>query len=156
MTTMKLQKLVYYCQAWHLVWEGKPLFDEPIRAWKNGPVVYELFDLHRGKYSITSADLTDGNPAVLTDNQRDVIDDVLSTYAPMTATQLSLLTHEEDPWRLTRAAHVTRPESSDVIALDVIIEYYTRISQRSDSVTRAEDANFPPWTRPAVNHGAHD
>ena len=26
MTAMKLQKLVYYSQAWHLVWEEKPLF----------------------------------------------------------------------------------------------------------------------------------
>lgn len=28
MTTMKLQKLVYYSQAWSLVWDEKPLFQE--------------------------------------------------------------------------------------------------------------------------------
>src|SRR5680860_1872649 len=39
MTTMKLQKLVYYSQAWSLVWDEKPLFGEPIEAWANdGPV----------------------------------------------------------------------------------------------------------------------
>jgi hypothetical protein len=33
MTTWKLQKLVYYSQAWHLVWDGEPLFTERIEAW---------------------------------------------------------------------------------------------------------------------------
>ena len=28
MTTMKLQKLVYYCQAWSLVWDEEPIFNE--------------------------------------------------------------------------------------------------------------------------------
>ena len=37
MTTMKLQKLVYYSQAWSLVWDEKPLFEEAIEAWANGP-----------------------------------------------------------------------------------------------------------------------
>ena len=39
MTAMKLQKLVYYCQAWHLVWDEECLFPERIEAWANGPVV---------------------------------------------------------------------------------------------------------------------
>ena len=39
MTTMKLQKLVYYSQAWSLVWDEQSLFIESIEAWANGPVV---------------------------------------------------------------------------------------------------------------------
>src|SRR5665213_2316970 len=41
--TFKLQKLVYYCQAWHLVWDGVPLFKARIEAWANGPVVPKLY-----------------------------------------------------------------------------------------------------------------
>ena len=47
-TTMKLQKIVYYSQAYSLVSRNRPLFTERIEAWVNGPVVPELFDLHRG------------------------------------------------------------------------------------------------------------
>jgi uncharacterized phage-associated protein len=47
-STMKLQKLCYYCQAWHLAWYGKSLFPEDFERWDNGPVCRELFDLHRG------------------------------------------------------------------------------------------------------------
>ncbi|MGW0920666.1 Panacea domain-containing protein [Streptomyces sp. NPDC002755] len=48
MTAMKLQKLVYYCQAWHLVWEGRALFPEAIRAWASGPVCPAVYELHQG------------------------------------------------------------------------------------------------------------
>lgn len=37
-TTMKLQKLVYYAQAWHLVFHSEPLFADTIEAWPQGPV----------------------------------------------------------------------------------------------------------------------
>lgn len=37
-STMKLQKLVYYAQAWNLVWDEKPLFNSRIEAWANGPI----------------------------------------------------------------------------------------------------------------------
>ena len=43
MTTMKLQKLVYYSQAWSIVWDEKPIFAERIEAWASGPVVRELW-----------------------------------------------------------------------------------------------------------------
>ena len=45
-STMKLQKLVYYAQAWSLVWDEKPLFHVRIEAWANGPIVRELYDQH--------------------------------------------------------------------------------------------------------------
>ena len=44
MSSMKLQKLCYYAQAWSLVWDDAPLFDEDFQAWRNGPVCYELYN----------------------------------------------------------------------------------------------------------------
>ena len=54
LTTIKLQKLLYYCQGWHLAWESDKLFDAEIEAWANGPVVQEIYRLHRGLYWIES------------------------------------------------------------------------------------------------------
>lgn len=53
MTAMKLQKLVYYSQAWSLVWDEAPLFNERIEAWANGPVVRELYEAHRGQFQVS-------------------------------------------------------------------------------------------------------
>ena len=52
MTTLRLQKLIYFCQAHALVWDDEPIFYEPIEAWANGPVVRELFNFHRGMYLV--------------------------------------------------------------------------------------------------------
>lgn len=54
MTAMKLHRLVYYCQAWHLVWDGVPLFDEEIQAWANGPIIPVLYELHRDDFTVQS------------------------------------------------------------------------------------------------------
>ena len=52
MTAMKLEKIIYYSQAWSLVWDSAPLFNEPIEAWMNGPVIPVLFNVHRGKFQV--------------------------------------------------------------------------------------------------------
>lgn len=51
-TTMKLQKLLYYSQGWSLAWDGQPLFTDEIAAWANGPVIYSVFKNHRGDFRI--------------------------------------------------------------------------------------------------------
>lgn len=50
---MKLHKLVYYSQAWSLVWDELPLFLEPVEAWANGPVVRSLYARHRGVFLVS-------------------------------------------------------------------------------------------------------
>ena len=56
MSTMKLQKLCYYAQAWSLVWDDEPLFDEDFEAWANDPVCPKLFYANQGTFSITAND----------------------------------------------------------------------------------------------------
>ena len=43
LTHMRLQKLLYYAQGWHLAAFGRPLFVGRIEAWKHGPVVKEVY-----------------------------------------------------------------------------------------------------------------
>jgi uncharacterized phage-associated protein len=50
METFKLQKLVYYAQGWTLGLTGRPLFPEPLEAWKKGPVSRALFGSHARAY----------------------------------------------------------------------------------------------------------
>ena len=94
MSTMKLQKLCYYSQAWSLVWDDSPLFEEDFQAWANGPVCPELFFKTQGKYSVNASDET-GGAGDLSDNQKDTIDKVLEHYGSHNAQWLSQLTHME-------------------------------------------------------------
>lgn len=104
MTAMKLQKLVYYSHAWHLVWAEEALFPEPIEAWANGPVVRELYRHHRQRFHLSKEELlTHGDPTVLTKDELQSIDAVLEFYGDKPAHWLSELTHREQPWQRARA-----------------------------------------------------
>lgn len=100
MTAMKLQKLVYYSQAWSLVWDERPLFRARIEAWANGPVVPELYRHHKGEFQLAAWPL--GNPSALDESQRETVEGVLSFYGDKTSQWLSDLTHQEAPWRNAR------------------------------------------------------
>src|SRR6266498_32696 len=80
MTAMKLQKLLYYCQAWSLVWDEKPLFDNMIQAWANGPVVPSVYNYHRGRYFVSEPDFPTGKLEALDGTQRESIDAFLFYY----------------------------------------------------------------------------
>lgn len=124
MTTMKLQKLLYYCQAWSLVWDEAPLFPESIEAWANGPIVPEIYKMHRGQFSIESIS---GDSRKLTSIQKETIDAVLAHYGNKTAQWLSELTHREDPWKNARDGLAPGDRGDSEISLASMNEYYSSI-----------------------------
>ena len=121
MTAMKLQKLVYYCQAWSLVWDSRPIFNERVEAWANGPVVPELYNAHRGRFEVASVG---GNPGALDQDSVDTIEAVLGLYGTKSAQWLSDLTHQEDPWRDARNGLALGQPSTVEITHASLAEYY--------------------------------
>ena len=79
-TVIRLQRLVYYSQAWSLVWDEELLFNESIEAWAGGPIVRILYEAHKGKFKISAKDIKKGGPSRLTKNQKDTVDRVLDFY----------------------------------------------------------------------------
>lgn len=130
MTTMKLQKLVYYSQAWSLVWDEKQLFEEDIEAWANGPVVKDLFDYHRGMYEISAMPI--GNPRLLNQEQQETIDAVLEYYGDKSAQWLIELTHIEDPWVQARKGLPRLERGNRIISLDTMADYYSSLPVEDD------------------------
>lgn len=128
LSTIKLQKLVYYCQAWSLVWDDAPLFPERIEAWVNGPVVRELFSYHRGIFQITSLPI--GVPERLNSTQKETIDAVIDFYGKKTGQQLVEISHLEAPWQLARRGMDKDERGETEISLESMAEYYTSISSK--------------------------
>jgi uncharacterized phage-associated protein len=129
-STMKLQKLCYYCQAWHLAWKGEPLFQEDFRRWDNGPVCKEIFDVHKGRFSINEED-TPIN--ILSCDEVDnyvsaIIDRIIEDYGKFDGAQLSEIIHEEDPWKKTKR--------NAVIDKNLIREYYKSVDDENDKKER--------------------
>lgn len=122
MTAMKLQKLIYYAQAWSLVWDERPLFGERIEAWANGPVCPDLYFAHQGEFTVSKE--RKGNAKALTKDQRETVDAVLKHYGKKGAHWLSDLTHREDPWRDARRGLPEGTRSNRVISHASMAEFY--------------------------------
>ena len=122
MTAMKLQKLVYYSQAWSLVWHSKPLFRNAIEAWANGPVVRALYNAHRGQFRLTK--IPEGRVSGVKPTDRRVIDPVLKYYGSQTPQWLSELTHAEDPWKDARQGMAPGTRGQRTITHAAMDEYY--------------------------------
>lgn len=126
MSAMKLQKLVYYSQAWSLVWDDAPLFEERIEAWANGPVVRRLYDHHRGQFTVFPGHIS-GDVDALTKDQIETIDAVLDAYGDRSAQWLSDQTHSEAPWQRARAGLSDSDRSDREISLADMVEYYSTL-----------------------------
>ncbi len=125
-THMKLHKLLYYSQAWSLVWDEKPLFKTKIEAWVNGPVVPEVYKKFRGLYTVSLKDITDinGDPSKLKTDQKETIDAVIKVYGDKTSHWLSELTHSEQPWQEARNGLLPNERGNNEISLRSMHEYY--------------------------------
>jgi uncharacterized phage-associated protein len=122
MTAWKLQKLVYYSQAWSLVWDERPLFPERIEAWANGPVSPDLYKAHRGAFVVKT--IAGGDAKKLDKDGKETVDAVLLHYGDKSSQWLSDLTHREPPWRDARRG-IPDGERGDVeITHGAMADYY--------------------------------
>jgi uncharacterized phage-associated protein len=116
-TNLKLQKLVYYAQGFHLAMNnGKALFDDPIVAWAHGPVVPTLYHGFKsyGANAIPRPQTVDYSK--YSDDVRKLLDEVSEVYGQFSASRLRAMTHEEPPWMET--------PQNDVIPLDLMRNYF--------------------------------
>lgn len=126
-SAMKLQKLMYYSQAWHMAWDEDELFEENFQAWANGPVIPELYQKHKGMFKVSSELFSDADANNLLDSERESVDEVLGYYGEKSAQWLSSLTHQEDPWVNARGECEPGDRCSTVITKASMHEYYSAL-----------------------------
>ncbi|MBR6060810.1 MAG: DUF4065 domain-containing protein [Spirochaetales bacterium] len=104
-TNLKMQKLLYYAQAWYMVNnEGKLLFADDIQAWKYGPVVpvvYQYFKEYNS-YPI-HYDISEDDIANVPQHEREFLDEFAVEFFSVSATELVSMTHNEAPWKTAYA-----------------------------------------------------
>jgi len=136
---MRLYKLIYYAQGWSLAWYLEPLFDDQIKAWKQGPVpasIRRKLKFH-GKAPIRNL----GRPEHLTGRARDLIEAVWEKYRSQSSWGLSVLTHGEPPWK-----NAYRPDAAgrcaNVITNESLLVYFGRLYE--------EDTGEPPGSEAKI------
>jgi len=98
-SNLKLQKLVYYAQGFHLALYDKPLFSESIEAWNHGPVVPALYRAFKQYGAQALPRPSDLDFSIYDERVRELLDEVYTVYGQFSAWKLRNMTHEEPPWR---------------------------------------------------------
>lgn len=129
-SNLKLQKLVYYAQAWFLALYDRPLFQERIEAWIHGPVQPELYRRfkHNSYLPIEDAVVRPELPELL----RHHLGEIIRVYGDAEGWELEQLTHNEKPWQDARGDLTATDPSNEVIAPESMRHYYKEVKERAD------------------------
>lgn len=126
---LKLQKLLYYVQAWALGINKKRFIDSNFEAWVHGPVcrnLYDRFKENKSLYSfITPEDVENKKPeSKIEQNDIDFINFILDNYAGFSGAELETMTHKETPWIEARKGLAPMEGCNKVISEETMQEYY--------------------------------
>lgn len=111
-THLKVQKLVYYAQGFHLAIFNEPLFEEDILHWLHGPVVESIF--HSFKEYGSNPIERDNEfhaPDHFNKETLELLAEVYEVYGQYSAWKLRNMTHAEAPWLSTEDNEVISKES---------------------------------------------
>jgi uncharacterized phage-associated protein len=116
-SNLKLKKLIYYAQAFHLAIFDKPFFNEDFEAWTHGPVCPEIYHQRKqfGSPPIKADSKID--PSQFSQEQLDLLEEVYDVFGQFSAWKLRNMTHEEAPWKAKEA-------SAGIIEKSSMIEFY--------------------------------
>ena len=127
LTNLRLQKLLYYGQAWSLVIREGELFSDDLVAWRHGPVVEAVY---RGMPDGLSAhQIGPGlfeKAADLEPEEAEFVQSVWEAYNQYSALKLSRMTHEEMPWRKAWGDRPRDGSGNDVILVEDLEDYFAK------------------------------
>ena len=137
MTPLKVQKLLYYAYAWMYSLQKKKIFNDKIEAWGHGPVVPDVYHELKGcRYRPIDEFKTD--PELLSSELKGYLNTIWHSYGGYSATALSDMTHDEEPWKNAYAS------DSKVITNESLAKFYSE--DNADSL-------LPPNTVITIKNG---
>lgn len=136
-TEMQLFKLAYYAQGWNIAWEGRPLFDDRIEAWRYGPVPVQCRNERKHDWVA---------PPVqpLTCEAREVVDSIIAFYGHLTGPQLMVHSHiAGGPWKEARGNIPDCENSDEEITVASMRRFFTREALTQRAVPRRVSRHTP-------------
>lgn len=120
----KLQKLMYYAQAWYLGVYGKPLFDADFQAGIHGPIIPDLLEKYQRQFSGEPITEKIEQPK-LPQKVGQFIEEVAEAYFEYDDETLERMICSEKPW-LEARGDLPRDESCQgIISHESMKKYYS-------------------------------
>lgn len=134
-TNLRLQKILYYSQAWHLAINKKPLFNDDFEAWVHGPVIRRLYGVYKG-YGYNPIVTLEGEEHVEKELKKmkkdfgeelvDFLEDIIVEYFKFAAFELEQMVHKEDPWIKARVGLPPDELCINIIKKEWMRDYYSK------------------------------
>ena len=119
-TNLKLQKLCYYAQGFHLALYDEPLFSDDIEAWQHGPVIRSLWHKYKGE-GRNPLPMPENHATCTADYETvDFLDEVYAVYGQYSAWKLRDMAYGEPPW-------IETPKGTGVISQESMKDYFATL-----------------------------
>jgi uncharacterized phage-associated protein len=134
MSHLKLQKLLFYVDALHIAFFETPIIDDQFEAWVHGPVSRKIYNnikdhsiLYDNVRYVKNGD--EPTPDVIlqqqvTEEQLELINEVLDEYGKLSQYQLETLSHSELPWINARKGYSPADKCTVVIDKNLTMNFY--------------------------------
>jgi uncharacterized phage-associated protein len=123
LTNLKLQKLLYYAQAWHLALNDAPIFGEDFQAWVHGPVLpSQYFRFRDFQWRPITTEFE--SPDLANSGMKKFLSEIIDIFGSETAVSLELMTHREAPWVEARGKLAPYELSTNGISKHAMKEFY--------------------------------
>lgn len=124
-TNKKLQKLLYYTQAWSAAIKNQKIFEDRIEAWIHGPAIKSVYlEYQKFGSSPIKKEIDENRLESIPVETRKFIDEVWNVYAKYDAGYLEYLTHSESPWQIARGTLEPHISSSAEITFESMRDFY--------------------------------
>lgn len=143
MSHLKLQKLLYYVEAYHLAYFEKSIIDDNFEAWVHGPVSRKIYNTLKD-YSILydNVEYVKGDDKytpveiiheMVSEDQLELVNNVLDSLGKYSSTELENFTHSELPWIEARKGLSSADKSTRIISKETMKNYYKEELYGEDS-----------------------
>ncbi len=121
-THQKLQRLLYYSQAWFLALYEQPLFSEEFEAWIHGPTQPQVYQMLR-PFAHKAIEQPESQWQLSKKIEKH-LQDVLAAYGKFSSYDLERLSQEEAPWKEARDGLPLDEPSESQISTETMLRFY--------------------------------
>lgn len=125
-TPLKLQKILYYAQGYHLAYYDSELFSEDFQAWVHGPANEEIYEKYKG-YGFNSIPSPTEEIPEIDDIKCDFLNDIWHTFGIYDGKYLEEQTHKESPWIDARKGYAPGEKCQVIISKESMKEFFKSV-----------------------------
>lgn len=134
-TPLALQKILYYSQAFYMVFFGETLFKDNCEAWVHGPVYTKIYNKYKtfGSSNI-DIQIIDDVDEIIDEEKRELVDVIIRCFGYYSGKALEKMTHYESPWMNSRVGLPIDEKSHNVISKEDMVDYFTKVKEKYNMI----------------------